>query len=191
MSISKGLGDTPWLTAMTTAIGLTLSLPMARHHIEQSMLVHMVAQMPLLVWAGARLMQHVQHHRILLLLARWNVHGLTGFFLGIAVLAYWMLPSALDSAVVNAKVDALKVTSLMLAGFALRYAFWLSISTVQLFFVGTTVSMMVWLGMHFVTTEQRLCNAYSLETQVHAGYGLTLLALTLATGWLIHVAKRL
>jgi len=191
MSCWKGIVGAPWLTALTTAIGLTLSLPMARQHIEQSMLVHMVVQMPLLVWSGARLMQYVQHHRILGLLVRWNAHGLTGFFLGVAVLTYWMLPSALDSAVVNAKVDALKITSLMLAGAALPHAFWLSTTTVQLFFVSTTVPMMVWLGMHFATTEQRLCNAYSLETQVHTGYGLMLLALLLATVWLAHVAKRL
>lgn len=191
MSCSKDSVAAPWLTALTTAIGLTLSLPMARLHIEQSMLVHMVVQMPVLIWAGSRLMQHAQRRHILGLLARWNAHGLTGFFLGISILAYWMLPSALDSAVVNAKFDALKVISLMLAGAALRHAFWLSITTVQLFFVGTTVPMMVWLGMHFATTEQRLCNAYSLETQVHTGYGLTLLALALATVWLTHVANRL
>ena len=54
----------------------------------------------------------------------------------------------------------------------------------QLFFIGYWVSMMCWLGIYFATTDLRLCNAYSLESQIATGWGLLSLGLLLGLAWL-------
>ena len=43
--------------------------------------------------------------------------------------------------------------------------------------------MMCWLGLYCATTELRLCNAYSLQSQVVTGWGLLALGLLLGLVW--------
>jgi hypothetical protein len=60
----------------------------------------------------------------------------------------------------------------------------------QLFFIGYAVPMMIWLGLYFASVDLRLCNAYSLESQVRAGHGLAALALALGALWLAKMLRR-
>jgi len=48
--------------------------------------------------------------------------------------------------------------------------------------------MMVWLGLYYATTELRLCNAYSLESQLAAGKGLVVLGSAAGAAWLYYGA---
>ena len=169
--------------ALTTLAGMGLSLPPLRVLIEQSMVWHMLVQMPLLVLAGWCAAAAWVPARGL----RWNRYGLSGFMLAQCIAAYWMLPSAIDRAVVLPLVDAAKVASLFAAGWWLRNAFQLAPPAVQLFFAGTTLPMAVWLGSYLASTDLRLCNAYSLESQVNAGRGLVALALVAGIGWALHL----
>lgn len=206
-----------WAAAVgTSAVAVAMSLPPLRALIEQSMAWHMVVQMPLLAAAGwlaslavastrradaaevsaqdatpvaaATMASPTRstspaHSR----LPPLNVFGLTGFMAVQCIAAYWMLPSAIDRAVVLPMVDAAKVASLFAAGWWLRNAFQVAPPAVQLFFAGTTLPMAVWLGSYLASTDLRLCNAYSLESQVNAGRGLVAMAVVAGIGWALHL----
>jgi hypothetical protein len=47
--------------------------------------------------------------------------------------------------------------------------------------------MMIWLGVWFASTDLRLCNAYSLQSQVLAGQGLAVLGSMLGVLWLLRL----
>jgi hypothetical protein len=169
-------------------LAISLSVPPLRSLIEQSMFWHMVVQMPLLVLAGWLTMSAWPRRSPLQFMTAWNVYGLNGFFITFLILAYWMLPSAIDRAVVLPQADALKLLTLFAAGALSKHALDRSPTVLQLFFVALTVSMLIWLGFYFVTTELRLCNAYSLASQVSAGWGLIGLGISTGGAWLLYAA---
>jgi hypothetical protein len=79
--------------------------------------------------------------------------------------------------------DATKIASLWLAGVALRHGYQQAPPAVQLFFIGYALPMMAWLGLYMANTDLRLCNAYSLQSQLRAGWGLVALASVLGLAW--------
>lgn len=173
-----------WPAAMAAAVAVALSVPPLRSVIEQSMAWHMVFQMPLLVAAGALAARALPVPRLPGKWISFNLFGLTGFMAAQSIIVYWMLPSAIDRAVVNPGFDVLKLLTLFVSGMLLRDAFQRAPMALQLFFIGYWVSMMCWLGIYFVTTDLRLCNAYSLESQLATGWGLLALGLPLGIVWL-------
>jgi len=62
-------------------------------------------------------------------------------------------------------------------------------AALQLFFIGYFVAMMIWLGMYFIYTDARLCNAYSLNSQYWTGYGLCAISVMVAAYWSYRVLK--
>ena len=188
MSATEGTGRpasavTSVAAALTTLAGVGLSLPPLRGLIEQSMVWHMLVQMPLLVLAGwYAAAAWAPAHGL-----RWNRFGLSGFMLAQCIVAYWMIPALVDRAVVLPSVDAAKLATLWLAGLALRLGYVQAPRLVQLFFIGYGLPMMAWLGLYLSGTDLRLCNAYSLESQIRAGWGLVGLAATLGTVWLLGI----
>jgi hypothetical protein len=201
--------------ASATVAALALSLPPLRVLIEQGMAWHMVGQIPMLAAAGwlasaafdsarRRVVAKMSAQDAVMNAAKlasttsataaarnrlpsFNRFGLTGFMAVQCIAAYWMLPSAIDRAVVLPMVDAAKVVSLFAAGWWLRNAFQVAPPAVQLFFAGTTLPMAVWLGAYLASTDLRLCNAYTLESQVNAGRGLVALAVAGGVGWALHL----
>lgn len=168
---------------LISGLAVALSLPPFRSLIEQSMVWHMVIQMPLLVLGGGLCLQVMAARPIGAWLAPWNRYGLTGFLVAQGIIAYWMLPLAIDRAVVEPGADALKLLSLFICGGLLQHSFVRAPVAVQLFFVGISVTMMLTLGRYFVTTDLRLCNAYSLQSQIDTGHALVLLGLALGAAW--------
>lgn len=192
-----GLGT----AAAAASVGaLALSLPPLRTLIEQSMVWHMLVQMPLLVAAGALGAVVLQQRRAATSGTRAgrldgiNRFGLTGFMFALVVGAYWMIPATVDRAVVLPGADAAKIVSLWLGGAALQRAFSRAPAAVQLFFVGSAVPMAVWVGVYLASTDLRLCNAYSLASQITTGRGLVVLSLLAGAtwlGWIGVLARRL
>jgi len=174
---------------LVSATALALSLPPLRALIEQSMLWHMAIQMPLLVLGGWLAMRALAGHRLAQRLARWNRYGLTGLIAAQAIFAYWMLPLAIDRAIVLPLADGQKLVSLFACGALLQHSFARSPVALQLFFVGYAVPMMIWLGFYFTSTDLRLCNAYSLESQVRTGRLLVAWGLALGALWLWAVLR--
>jgi len=177
------------LALLVGAAALALSLPPLRALIEQSMLWHMAIQMPLLVLGGWLAMRALAGHRLAQRLARWNRYGLTGLIAAQAIFAYWMLPLAIDRAIVLPLADGQKLVSLFACGALLQHSFARSPVALQLFFVGYAVPMMIWLGFYFTSTDLRLCNAYSLESQVRTGRALVAWGLALGALWLWAVMR--
>lgn len=173
-----------WLALASTAVAVMLSVPPLRSVIEQSMAWHMVFQMPLMVLGGWLAAGVLSPFFKLQRLASFNAFGLTGFMAAQVVVAYWMLPLAIDRAVVLPLVDALKLVTLFTSGMLLADAFKRAPTVLQLFFIGYWVSMMCWLGSYFVTTDLRLCNAYSLQSQINTGWGLLALGAALGLVWM-------
>jgi len=171
------------LALLATVLAVALSAPPWRYLIEQSMVWHMAVQMPLLVLAGWWAMRALPRGRAVDWLTPWNRYGLTGFITALVILAYWMLPLAIDRAVVLPQADLFKLLTLFFAGLLLQHSFACSPLALQLFFVGYLVSMMTWLGSYFITTDLRLCNAYSLETQVQTGWGIAAIGIGLGVLW--------
>lgn len=175
------------LAAAFSAAAVALSVPPLRRLIEQSMAWHMVVQMPLLM-LGGYLSAHAASTRnrqakASNALSAWNQFGLTGGVTVLVLLAYWMLPSSIDRALVVPAADAFKVASLWFGGALLWHSSQRAPLLVQLFFVGTALPMLVWVGLYFANTDLRLCNAYSLSSQIAAGHSLATLAVLLAVCW--------
>ena len=176
---------------ITAALAVAMSVPPLRSVIEQSMAWHMVVQMPMLVLAGALAAMAVPAGLQWTKLANFNHFGLTGFMAAQGIVAYWMLPLAIDRAVVNPGFDALKLLTLFISGMLLSDAFKRAPMALQLFFMGYWVSMMAWLGIYFATTDLRLCNAYSQASQVATGWSLLALGLLLGAVWLAAAGRLL
>jgi hypothetical protein len=155
-------------------LAAALSVPGLRAGIESSMTLHMLVQMPLLLAAGAWLMARLDPE--VKAGARFDMQGLASFSFCLVVASYWMLPSAIDRAVLEPGFDAIKVVSLLACGAMLRQAVMRAPPVVRLFFLGYILQMMLWLGLYWAFTEERLCNVYSLATQQQAGMGLAALA---------------
>ena len=165
---------------LLTLSGLALSLPPLRSLIEQSMVWHMLVQMPLLVLAGACSAAVWAPQRSL----RWDYFGLSSLMLAQCIAAYWMIPALVDRAVVLPTADAAKLVSLWLAGVALHVGARQAPAAVQLFFIGYGLPMLAWLGWYLASTDLRLCNAYSLQSQWRAGSGLVVAAVLCGLAWL-------
>ena len=56
--------------------------------------------------------------------------------------------------------------------------------------MGTALPMLVWAGLYFASTDLRLCNAYSLESQVNAGRSLAALGVALGAWWTLNAALK-
>ncbi len=166
------------------ALAAALSLPPLRSLIEQGMAWHMAVQMPLLVIAGAlaaRPRQQQGHPCT----DRWDAYGLTRFMAAQAILVYWMLPVSVDRAVVLPWVDAAKIVSLIGAGALLGTALARSTTVVQMFFTGYAASMLVAAGMNLALSDTRLCNAYSLDSQLRAGTATAAWGVMLVVAWML------
>ena len=198
------------LAALVSLCSIALSVPPLRMLIEQSMLWHMAIQMPLLIFAGWLLMASgaplpaagistptnqltalqttsqttTQTHAPC---TEWNVYGLTGFVFSFITITYWMLPSAIDRAVVLPSADVIKLLSLLVCGASLRHSSVRAPALIQLFFLGNFLAMLLWLGSYFLQTDLRLCNAYSLQSQINTGWGLIAWGLGIGIFW---VAKQ-
>ena len=180
---------------ITATLALALSVPPLRSLIEQSMAWHMVVQMPLLVLAGALAARALPAIFALPAWSAWfagpaaqrladfNHFGLSSFMAAQGIVAYWMLPLAIDRAVVNPSFDVLKLLTLFISGLLLHSAFKRAPMALQLFFMGYWVAMMAWLGSYFASTDLRLCNAYSQASQVATGWSLLVLGLLLGLVW--------
>lgn len=184
---------TPWprctprtQAALGLALCALLAWPALRHALEASMWRHMVLQFPLLMAAGA-LLAAVLPPSARGAVARWNAHGIAGLVGVAGVLAVLMVPRALDLALRDPAIEAVKCAALVLAGAALRLSWRAAGLVVQGFFLGNMLPMTAVVGQLYIDAPLRLCNAYLLDDQARLGQWLIALAALLALGWLAQV----
>ena len=160
-----------------------LALPAVRHAMEASMWRHMMLQFPAWMTVGALLAAGLPasaRRRV----ARWNAHGITGLVAVAVVLALLMVPRVLDLSLQRPLVEALKLAALLGAGAALALSWQRADLVLQFFFLGNVLPMMVVVGVLYIDSPLRLCNAYLLDDQVRLGRWLIGVAALVATAWL-------
>src|SRR5690625_2757692 len=87
---------------------------------ESIMVTHMLLQIPLLILAGW-LMGKAVIKKYNYFFEKWNENGVPGITLVFIVTMYWMLPRAMDEALLFWPVEAFKLVGLpLLAGIPLR-----------------------------------------------------------------------
>ncbi|HJV25937.1 MAG TPA: hypothetical protein VJ673_09620 [Aromatoleum sp.] len=171
------------------ALLATSTAPELRPWLEADMARHMLVQFPLLILAGAAFASALRP-RVRGGGAAINAHGLAGLLLCLLVSAFWMIPRALDQALLSSAVEVAKIATLLAAGGALRLSWRPAGLVVQTFFVGNWAWMTAVIGLIYQDLSARLCNGYLLDQQVIAGQGLVALAIVLPTAFVVVLAKR-
>lgn len=157
--------------------------------LEASMGRHMVLELPLLFACGwlfatalHRPHQLAGHGGALRVAAAASVPALLSALL---ISSFWMLPIALDNAVLSPRYNLMKFLSVLLAGF-LAGLWWRRAGVIlQGFFIVNWAWMSITAGMLYQTAPQQLCSVYLDEQQQSAGTGLVLLASLILGIWLL------
>jgi hypothetical protein len=150
--------------------------------LEVDMARHMLLEFPLLIALGAAL-AHRLAPRADAVIARVDHYGLTGWTFASLVLAFWMIPAALDAAIGSAAVNMAKYASLVASGFAVRSAMRRSPIALEAFFVGNIAWMAATVGLVYQETEMQLCLNYLADSQQRAGRGLVVFAVVSLVVW--------
>lgn len=180
---------TRWRTAASWPLLLLMLLPPVRQAIESSMSTHMLIQYPCLMIAGALLVKTLPAPW-LSALQRWNELGLGGLVGSALALAVLMVPRVLDLALVDARVEGLKLIALVATGAALRLSWHRAGVVLQAFFLGNVLAMTAVVGMLYQDSAVRVCNAYRLDDQRGLGLALVLISIGIGAMWSLHTAWR-
>jgi hypothetical protein len=178
-----------WIALLTSTLFLS---PPLRHLVESQMALHMLVQFPLLLacgWLLSRLavgVRPVWRHFDAL-----NAYGLLGIAIASCVLAVWMVPAALDLALLSEPMRWAKYATLCLAGLLLGRSYPRLHAELEVFFTGMLAWMMATVGLIYQTMPQRLCVNYLIDEQRWTGSGLVFYAgaLALACLWRLQMRR--
>jgi len=184
-----GSRSATWRTAAVLLLLSLMLLPPVRRMTESSMTAHMLIQYPCLMLLGALLVQELPA-RWVSAAQRWNELGIAGLVGSALTLAVLMVPRVLDLALVDARVEALKLIALVASGAALRLSWQRAGVVVQAFFLGNLLPMTTVVGTLYQDSAARVCNAYRLDDQQALGLAMVLITIVTAALWLLHVATR-
>ena len=160
---------------------------------EASMAMHMLIQIPLILFAGIAFYLSLKHSRfsqynlykvIATKLKKFNMLGISGFLFISLVSMYWMIPKALDSVLVSEYAQLSKYLSVLISGWLIHISYKASHTVVRLFFIGIVCWTMAIVGLLYQETDTRLCNFYLIGDQQLAGFGLVILAVVLPICWM-------
>ncbi|WBY02660.1 hypothetical protein PE066_03730 [Ramlibacter tataouinensis] len=156
--------------------------------LEQTMARHMGLELPALVLAGW-LAGAYAGPGLARALAPWNANGLPGLLFAACVSGFWMLPAALDVAVLHPAVGTAKVASLVAAGLLLQASWSAAGIVIQAFFVLNWFWMTLGAGLIYQEAPQQLCSVYLADEQLHAGRAVAAWAVVGLAMWLWHVVR--
>ncbi len=166
-----------WLPGLLLA-----AVAMLQPWLEASMARHMGLEFPLLfgigwltAWAaGSRLVRFIEP---------WNAKGLTALAVTALVTAFWMLPAALDLAVLNKGVALAKVISWIVAGMLMGVSWRSAGVVIQAFFLFNWCWMTVAVGLIYQQAPQQLCSVYLVDDQWNAGASMIFWAVAVFVLW--------
>lgn len=173
-----------------TPAAMLAALALAHPWMEATMARHMGLQLPLLFvlgwWAarcaGPRLAQAV---------SAWNAHGANGLFAALCITSLWMLPAALDLAVLDVGMALAKVVSLVLAGLLAGLSWAVAGPVLRAFFALNGFWMLLAAGLLYQEAPQQLCSVYLSDQQGDAGRALVAWAAVGLAAWLGQLARHL
>jgi hypothetical protein len=159
----------------------------ARPWFEATMVRHMAIEIPVVFmigWVAA----WRSGPRFSESFARWNAYDIPVILYATLVAMFWMMPVALDKAVLEPSWGILKMLSIVLAGLLLG-ACWSKVSLiVQSFIVLNAVSMLLSAGLLYQRAPGQLCSVYLSAQQSAAGEGLLAWAVAILAVWLVSVS---
>lgn len=181
--------------ALLAAAGLWLALaaPPFAGWLESSMALHMLVQLPLLALAGwlagnawLRARPGGVTSRLLAGAQSFNAGGATGLIAASFVMLLWMLPRLLDLARLDFGAEALKFSSVPLAGLAVALS-WPKLPVIARAVVHLEViATLARFGWGYLAAEQRLCLVYLADDQQLTG----ILLLYLGAAYAVRVTWR-
>ena len=124
-------------------------------------------------------------------LAPWNANGLPGLLLAACVSGFWMLPAALDAAVLHPGVATAKVASLVAAGLLLQASWSAAGLVLQAFFVLNWFWITLAAGLLYQEAPQQLCSVYLADQQAQAGQAVVAWAVVGLAVWLWSVVRQI
>jgi hypothetical protein len=178
-----------WMVQLGPAL---LFIEPLRQFVESRMALHMLVQFPLLVASGCLLSQRTVGSRLV-----WrrfdalNSHGMLGVSIASCVLAIWMVPAALDLALLSEPIRWAKYATLYLAGLLLGRSYPRLNAELEVFFAGMLAWMMATAGLVYQSMPQRLCVNYLIDEQRWTGSGLVCIAMVLGLACLWRLPLRL
>jgi len=149
---------------------LLMGIPAVRGWLESRMSLHMAIELPLLLTCGWIIAGTLSRRGALL--ERVDGDGLLAATTASCVLAFWMVPAALDLAVLEPNVAWMKYGMWMGAGALLHAARARLTPIVQAFFLGNAAWMTITAGLLYLDAEQQLCVNYLVDDQQLAGWSL-------------------
>ncbi|WER48184.1 DUF1404 family protein [Cupriavidus sp. WKF15] len=173
-----------WLPGAGLAV-----LALLRGWLEASMARHMAIELPLLLGIG--IAAATLRGRDTSAFPGWNRRGLPGLVAAMAIVSYWMLPVALDLAVLDARWSVAKVTSMIVAGAVLGVSWPRAGVVLQAFFAINWSAMTLVAGLLYQDAPQQLCSVYLADQQGAAGRALVLYAAVGLALWMVSVMRRL
>ena len=155
---------------------LFLMAPPVIHLTESIMAIHMHVQMPLLAAAGM-LMTPLLQKKFPRFFEKYNASGFPGILLFLVVFSYWLIPRAMDDALVMNAVEVFKFISWpFLIGVPLRDSW----SKLSLTSKNVTLSILaiLYIGMAilYIFSPDQLCNNYLIVDQRTLGWSYLLVA---------------
>lgn len=150
---------------------------------------HMAIELPVLLGLG--IAAAVLSDRNAPAFAGWNRRGLPGLVAATAITSYWMLPAALDLAVLDARWSVAKVASMIVAGVAFGASWPRAGVVLQAFFAINWSAMTMVAGLLYQDAPQQLCSVYLADQQGAAGRALVIFAVAGLALWLVSVMRRL
>lgn len=172
-----------WLPGLLLAV-----LAVFRPWFEAHMARHMGIELPLLFvvgWLGAC----AAGPRLSSWMQPWNAKGLAAMVLTALVTAFWMVPAALDLAVLDPVVGTIKVASLILAGLLLGASWRRAGLVIQAFFLFNWCWMTIAVGLIYQGAPQQLCSVYLPDEQWSAGAAMIFWAVAAFLAWVPGVVK--
>lgn len=171
------------LPSLFAVLPLMLFWPALRHTVEARMLLHMLLEFPLLLASGWAL-RHLclRHGRAPWLtrgLALLDWRGWTGATLVSLLAAIWMVPAALDLALLSTPVAAAKFAGWWFGGWVLAGSLQRMDPELLLFGAGNLAWMMASAGLLYIDAPARLCVNYLQDDQQQTGIALVLAATVL------------
>jgi len=163
-----------------------LSYSIYAQWLEASMIRHVLIQIPCLVLIGYLFAyQYLNTNRFLTLI---NEKGLAGILLCIFIGGYWMLPRALDAALLDPAVAFMKYISLpFFVGIPLAIS-WKKIHPIARAVIKIEfLTMLFRLGWLYLVSPIRLCNFYQLNEQIILGKCFLIIAISLSLYWILQL----
>jgi hypothetical protein len=157
-----------------------------RDAIEGSMPLHMMVQFPILLLAGAGAAWLTVQRKPASASAwsRFDAEGIFGLVTLSAVAALWMVPAALDAALMYPEVAAWKYGSWWVAGGAIALAWPRMAEPMRMFLLVNLAWMLFTAGSLYANADQRLCANYRYDEQLWTGLALQAVAGVLFAAWI-------